>query len=185
MRSTTGISPASNKHIGSWEGSPHGTALAAGRAETSEEGASHCQQSAHPARTATRSVTPKPVKHLERAAHPVSLAKFKIEDVAVNALRGRPRHKQSRHNAQPSVKAPAAPKGNRDEQATPARTRGGAISASVPDGIEVALLGGNDDLDVVGESYYCYRPCYLNIQRLNYLWTIRHSSARIAGNLVT
>ena len=31
----------------------------------------------------------------------------------------------------------------------------------------------------------CYRPCYLNIQRLNYLWTIRHSSARIAGNLVT
>jgi len=26
---------------------------------------------------------------------------------------------------------------------------------------------------------------YLNIQRLNYLWTIRHSSARIAGNLVT
>jgi len=31
----------------------------------------------------------------------------------------------------------------------------------------------------------CYRPRYLNIQRLNYLWTIRHSSARIAGNLVT
>jgi hypothetical protein len=28
-------------------------------------------------------------------------------------------------------------------------------------------------------------PRYLNIQRLNYLWTIRHSSARIAGNLVT
>jgi hypothetical protein len=31
----------------------------------------------------------------------------------------------------------------------------------------------------------CYRPHYLNIQRLNYLWTIRHSSARIAGNLIT
>ena len=31
----------------------------------------------------------------------------------------------------------------------------------------------------------CYRTRYLNIQRLNYLWTIRHSSARIAGNLVT
>jgi len=31
----------------------------------------------------------------------------------------------------------------------------------------------------------CYRPRYLNTQRLNYLWTIRHSSARIAGNLVT
>ena len=25
----------------------------------------------------------------------------------------------------------------------------------------------------------CYRPRYLNIQRLNYLWTIRHSSAWI------
>jgi hypothetical protein len=25
----------------------------------------------------------------------------------------------------------------------------------------------------------------LNIQRLNYLWTIRHRSARIAGNLIT
>ena len=34
-------------------------------------------------------------------------------------------------------------------------------------------------------GYCCYRPRYLNIQRLNYLWTIRHSSARIAGNLVT
>ena len=31
----------------------------------------------------------------------------------------------------------------------------------------------------------CYRPRYLNIQRLNCLWTIRHSSARIAGNLIT
>jgi hypothetical protein len=30
----------------------------------------------------------------------------------------------------------------------------------------------------------CYRPRYLNIQRLNYLWTIRLSSARIAGNLI-
>jgi hypothetical protein len=25
----------------------------------------------------------------------------------------------------------------------------------------------------------CYRPRYLNIQRLNYLWTVRHSSTRI------
>jgi hypothetical protein len=31
----------------------------------------------------------------------------------------------------------------------------------------------------------CYRPRYLNIQRLNYLSTIRHSSARIVGNLIT
>src|SRR5271165_5813252 len=31
----------------------------------------------------------------------------------------------------------------------------------------------------------CYRPRYLNIQRPNYLWTIRHSSARSADNLIT
>jgi hypothetical protein len=30
-----------------------------------------------------------------------------------------------------------------------------------------------------------YRPRYLNIRRLNYLRTIRHSSARIAGYLIT
>jgi hypothetical protein len=111
-------------------------------------------KAAHPARTATRAVTPKPVKQLQRAAHPVGLAELKIEDAAVNALRGRPRHKQSRHTAQSSMKAPAARKGNRDKQATPVRTREGETSASVRDGIEVALLDGNDDLDVVGESYY-------------------------------
>lgn len=52
------------------------------------------------------------------------------------------------------MKAPAVRKGNRDEQATPVRTREGETSASVRDGIEVALLDGNDDLDVVDESYY-------------------------------
>jgi hypothetical protein len=31
----------------------------------------------------------------------------------------------------------------------------------------------------------CYRPRYLNIQRLNCLWTIRHSSAMSADNLIT
>jgi hypothetical protein len=30
-----------------------------------------------------------------------------------------------------------------------------------------------------------YRPRYLTIQRLNYLWAIRHSSARIADNVIT
>ena len=39
--------------------------------------------------------------------------------------------------------------------------------------------------DPIAMNTVCYRSCYLNIQRLNYLWTIRHSSARIAGNLVT
>jgi hypothetical protein len=36
-----------------------------------------------------------------------------------------------------------------------------------------------------GRARSCHRPRYLNIQRLNYLWTIQHSSARIAGNLIT
>ena len=112
------------------------------------------RKAAHPARTATRAVTPKPVKQLQRAAHPVSLAELKIEDAAVNVLRGRPRHKQSRRTEQPSMKAPAVPKGNRGEQATLGRDRGDEISASVRDGIEFVLLDGNDDLDVVGESYY-------------------------------
>jgi HIRAN domain len=109
---------------------------------------------AHPVRTATRAVTPKPVKQLQRAAHPVSLTELKVEDAAVNALRGRPRHKQSRHTAQPSMKAPAVSTGNQDERAASARTRGGGMSAVVRDGIEVALLDGNDDLEVVGESDY-------------------------------
>ena len=61
------------------------------------------RKAAHPVRTATRAVTPKPVKQLQRAAHPVSLAVLKIEDAAVNALRGRPRHQQSRHTAQAST----------------------------------------------------------------------------------
>ena len=38
------------------------------------------RKTAHPVRTATRAVTPKPVKQLQRAAHPVSLAELKIED---------------------------------------------------------------------------------------------------------
>jgi hypothetical protein len=50
------------------------------------------------------------------------------------------------------------------------------------------LLGGELDrvtAQICDETAACYRPRYLNIQRLNYLWTIRHSSARIAGNLIT
>jgi len=35
------------------------------------------------------------------------------------------------------------------------------------------------------EDGECYRPRYLNIQRPNYLRTIRHNSARIAGNPIT
>jgi hypothetical protein len=32
---------------------------------------------------------------------------------------------------------------------------------------------------------WCYRPRYLNIQRLNYLWMIRHSLAWIADTMIT
>src|SRR6185437_14352917 len=53
----------------------------------------------------------------------------------------------------------------------------------------VVIDGGGNILagDAGQPSYedWCYRPRYLNIQQLNYLWTIRHSSARIAGHLVT
>ena len=35
------------------------------------------------------------------------------------------------------------------------------------------------------EQHICYRHRSLNIQRLNHLRTIRHSPARIAGNLTT
>jgi hypothetical protein len=48
-----------------------------------------------------------------------------------------------------------------------------ALIAVILAGMEITSLG------------WCYRPRYLKIQRLNYLWTIRHSSARIAGNLIT
>lgn len=54
------------------------------------------RKAAHPVHTATRAVTPKPVKQLQRAAHPVRLAELTIEDAAVNALRGKPRQKKSR-----------------------------------------------------------------------------------------
>ena len=44
---------------------------------------------------------------------------------------------------------------------------------------------GGDPLGDPAPAPWCYRPRYLNIRRLNYLWTIRHSSAGIAGNLIT
>lgn len=112
------------------------------------------RKAAHPVRTATRAVTPKPVRQLQRAARPVSLAELKIEDAAVNALRGRPRHKQSRHTAQASVEAPPPSKRNPDEQGRPVTARRDERPAWMRDGAETALFDGSDDLEVVGESYY-------------------------------
>lgn len=109
---------------------------------------------AHPVGTTTRAVTPKPVKQLQRAAHPVSLAELKIEDAAVNALRGRPGHRQSRHSARQSGETPPSSKRNPDEQARLAAGRGDERGAQIWDGVEIALLAGSEDPEVVGESYY-------------------------------
>jgi hypothetical protein len=51
--------------------------------------------------TVVRAATPKPVKKLQRAAHPLSLAELKTEDAIVNALRGKParKHKLARKPA--------------------------------------------------------------------------------------
>ena len=115
------------------------------------------RKAAHPVRTATRAVTPKPVKQLQRAAHPVSSAELKIEDAAVNALRGRPRHQQSRHTAQASTDASPPSKRNPDEQGKPETARRDERPAWRRDGAETALFDGSDDLEVVGESYYLSR----------------------------
>jgi hypothetical protein len=112
------------------------------------------RKATHPVHTATRAVTPRPVRQLQRAAHPVSWAELKVEDAAVDALRGKPRQKPSRSSAQ-------TPRGTNP----PKRSRGGQGQAEVSkkdderpiwmrDGIQVTLLEGDEDLEVVGESYY-------------------------------
>jgi len=112
------------------------------------------RKAAHPVRTAARAVTPKPVKQLQRAAHPISLAELKIEDAAVNALRGRPQRKQSRHSARPSADAPPPSRRNPAERGRLVPARGDERPAWMLDGIEMALFDGSEDLEVVGESYY-------------------------------
>jgi hypothetical protein len=54
------------------------------------------RKAAHPVHTATRAAIPKPVKRLERAAHPVSLAGLKVEDAVVNAVQEKPKRRGSR-----------------------------------------------------------------------------------------
>jgi len=64
---------------------------------------------------------------------------------------------------------------------------GAAFGNEVPDPVvcqcHVRRDPGEQAVDLTAPviEYVCYRPRYLNIQRLNYLWTIRHSPARIAG----
>ena len=112
------------------------------------------RKATHPVHTATRAVTPRSVKQLQCAAHPVSLAELKIEDAAVNALRGKPRKKPSRRPAQASKKTPAASKRNQSRQDPVDAAIGPERPAQVRDGIQAVLLGGNEDLKVVGESHY-------------------------------
>jgi hypothetical protein len=155
--STIGTCPASKtRYTGSVTrtGSPHGTALAAVCAEAAEESAPYRKESHAPVHTATRAVTPRPAKQLQRAAHPVSLAEFKLEDAAANALRGKPRQKKSRNTVQASRQVPATPRRNEPGQDQLAVAHGDERPAWMRDGIEVTLLDGNEDLEVVGESFY-------------------------------
>jgi hypothetical protein len=112
------------------------------------------RKAAHPVHTATRAVTPKPVKRLQRVAHPASLAELKFEDAAVNALRGKHRPGQSRQTAKTSKKAPATTERNERGQGERQEAQGGERPAWMHDRFKVSLLEGNEDLLVVGESYY-------------------------------
>src|SRR5580693_1547296 len=58
------------------------------------------RKAANPVHTATRAVTPKPGKQLQRAAHAASMAELKIEDAVVDALRSKHGQKRSRRAAQ-------------------------------------------------------------------------------------
>ena len=112
------------------------------------------RKATHPVHTAVRAATPKPVKQLQRAAHPVSLAELKLEDAAVNALRGKPRPKQSGHRAQAPKEAPATPKRTERGSGKPERARSGPGTTVMPSGMMFTVLEGSEDLDVVGESHY-------------------------------
>jgi hypothetical protein len=54
------------------------------------------RRAAHPVHCTVRAATPKPVKRLQRAVHPVELAELKIEDSVVDALKGKPRRRGAR-----------------------------------------------------------------------------------------
>jgi hypothetical protein len=75
-------------------------------------------------------------------------------DTAINALRGRPGHKQSRYTARPPAKDPPRSKRNPHEQERPVTARRDERLDWIQDGVEIGLFDGRDDLEVVGESYY-------------------------------
>ena len=55
----------------------------------------------HPVHTVVRAGTPKPVKKLQRAGHPLSLAELKTEDAIVITLQGKRSRRTSRKSAAP------------------------------------------------------------------------------------
>jgi hypothetical protein len=111
------------------------------------------RKAAHPVHTATRAVTPKPVKQLQRAAHPASMAELKIEDAVVDALRGKHGQKGTHRAAQGLSKS--SPKSKRDERGEGvAKSARGERPEWMHDGIEATVLEGTEDLEVVGESHY-------------------------------
>lgn len=113
------------------------------------------RKATHPVHTAVRAATPKPVKSLERAAHPLGLAELKAEDAVVNALRGG-KHKQRPGRGRTAPVARTTPAARRG------RTGPGLFGASyredrpgwMRDGIAAAMLGGSEPLEVVGESFH-------------------------------
>jgi hypothetical protein len=111
-------------------------------------------KAAHPVHTATRAVTPKPVKQLQRAVHPVSWAEGKAEDAAVTALRGRPSQKRSGRSGSPTARAPATANRSAPKRGRFVAIFGDGRPAWMRDGVEATLLDGDEDLEVVGESHY-------------------------------
>jgi hypothetical protein len=59
------------------------------------------RKATHPVHTVVRAATPKPVKKLQRAAHPLSIAELKTEDAIVITLRGKRSRRTSRIPAAP------------------------------------------------------------------------------------
>jgi hypothetical protein len=111
------------------------------------------RKATHPVHTAVRAATPKSVKRLERAAHPLSLAELKTEDAVVKALRGKRKQRPAPRRADQAAKTAPAASSRLDRR---------QFTASYQDerpgwmhnGTRVVLLDGDESLEVVGESFH-------------------------------
>jgi hypothetical protein len=108
------------------------------------------RKAAHPVHTATRAMTPKPVKQLQHASHPLDLMELKAEDAIVKAVRGKP--KQARR-ANPRASGPA-PATREPVETMPGTGSCKERPAWMVDGMRATLVEGAEDLEVTGESYY-------------------------------